>query len=277
MNTGIHNMHLLRTSLAVAVFTALSIFRSEAQTGDLKLGMQTWTLRNLSFEQSLEFCAKHKIKYVQLIPDHLKINGTKEEWQKKKELIEKHGLIAYTFGVVGTSLDHNENKKIFECAKFFGMKLIIVEPGDFKILDDLEQLAKEYEIRVAIHNHGLTSMYGNPLVVRTLLKHRDSRIGVCMDAGWVASGRMDPSKVFKEYNGRVYDIHLKDKHVEGGEKGDVARDTFLGEGDARLTELLSTLREAKWDGVIAIETDNNLKDPTEHTVKAIEFVQKNIK
>jgi sugar phosphate isomerase/epimerase len=230
-------------------------------------------LRNLTFEQSVEFCAKHHIKYLQLIPNHLDVNASKEDWQKKKDLIEKNGLIAYTFGVAGTSLNHEENKKLFECARFFGMKVIVVEPGDFKIFDDLEQLAKEYDIRVAIHNHGITSMYGNPLVVRNVLKHRDPHIGVCMDAGWIASSRLDPSKVFKDYNGRVYDVHLKDKKVECTSRGDASHDTFLGEGDAKLADLLKTLQEAKWDGVMAIETDNDLKDPTEHTEKAIEFVK----
>ncbi|HTG45121.1 MAG TPA: sugar phosphate isomerase/epimerase [Verrucomicrobiae bacterium] len=270
-------MHFQRTSLALAAFLFIAGLNSTAASGELKLGMQTWTLRNLSFEDSVEFCAKHQIKYLQLIPNHLDVNASKEEWQKKKDFIEKKGLVAYTFGVAGTSMKHEENKKLFECAKFMGMKLIVVEPSDFKILDDLEALAKEYDIRVVIHNHGLTSLYGNPAVLRNLIKHRDSRIGVCMDAGWIASGRLDPSKVFKEYDGRVYDIHLKDKHVESTNKGDVARDTFLGEGDANLGKLLQTLQETKWDGVIAIETDNNLKDPREHTVKALEFVKKSSK
>jgi sugar phosphate isomerase/epimerase len=269
-------MHLLRTSLIVGAL-ALSLARLNSLAVDLKLGMQTWTLRNLNFEQSVEFCAKHNIKYLQLIPNHLNVNASREEWQKKKDFIEKHGLVAYTFGVAGTSNNHEENKKLFEFAKFFGMKVIVVEPQDFKILDDLEQLAKEYDIRVAIHNHGLTSMYGNPAVVRNLLKYRDPHIGVCMDAGWIASGRMDPVKVFKEYNGRVYDIHLKDKQVECTDKGDVSHDIFLGEGIANLARLLSTLQQQNWEGVIAIETDNDLKDPTEHTVKAIQFVKSNSK
>lgn len=269
-------MRLLSTSLALAGILGFASLQSTL-ADEVKLGMQTWTLRNLTFEKSLEFCARHNIKYVQLIPNHLNMNGTRDEWQKKKDLIEKHGLAAYTFGVAPTSNKEEENRKLFECAKFFGMKLIVVEPGDFKILDDLEKLAKEYDIRVVIHNHGITSMYGNPAVVRNLLKYRDKRMGVCMDAGWIASARMDPSKVFKDYDGRVYDIHLKDKHVESTDKGDVARDTFLGEGDAKLGKLLETLQEAKWDGVIAIETDNDLKDPTEHTVKAIDFVKKHLK
>src|SRR5438045_649006 len=164
-------MHLLRTAAAALSLAAILVFSSntQAESGELKLGMQTWTLRNLNFEQAMEFCAKHHIKYVELIPNHLNVNATKEEWQKKKDVIEKNGLIAYTLGVAGTSMNHEENKKLFECAKFFGMKLIVVEPTDFTIFDDLEQLAKEYDIRVAIHNHGITSMYGNPLVVRNVL------------------------------------------------------------------------------------------------------------
>lgn len=269
-------MLLLRTYLlAGALFAATLSPLSQAH--DLKLGMQTWTLRNLNFEQSVEFCAKHKIKYLQLIPNHINLEGTKEDWQKKKDYLDKHGVVAYTFGVAPTSLDKEKNRKLFDCAKFFGMKLIVVEPSDFKILDVLEELAIEYDIKVVIHNHDLKSPYGNPAVVRNLIKYRDPRIGVCMDAGWIASGRMDPAKVFKDYNGRVYDIHLKDKDVTSTERGDTWKDTFLGEGDANLADLLSTIQNAHWDGVIAIETDNNLKDPTEHTVKAIEFVKKNTK
>lgn len=270
-------MHFLRTSALLAALFLSAGAQLRTQAHDLKLGMQTWTLRNLSFEQAVEFCAKHGIRYIQLIPDHLNLKGGKEEWQKKKDLLEKNGLVAYTFGVAGTSMNHEENKQLFECAKFMGMKMIVVEPPDFKIFDDLEQLAKEYDIRVLVHNHGITSLYGNPAVLKNIIKHRDKHIGVCMDAGWIASSRMDPSKVFKEYEGRVYDIHLKDKDVQSSDKGDRAQDTFLGEGDANLPKLLQTLDEAKWDGVLAIETDNNLKDPTEHTVKAIEFFKKNTK
>lgn len=269
-------MHLLRTYFAAGALLAAALLPSTF-AHEPKLGMQTWTLRNLSFEQSVEFCAKHGIKYLQLIPDHINLKGGPQDWQKKKDFLEKHGLVAYTFGVAPTSLDKEQNRKLFECAKFFGMKLIVVEPNDFKILDVLEELAKEYDIKVVIHNHAINSLYGNPAVIRNLIKNRDPRIGVCMDAGWIASARLDPAKVFKEYGGRVYDIHLKDKDVTGGEGGDTWKDTFLGKGDANLAALLSTIQAAHWDGVVAIETDNNLKDPTEHTVKAIEFVEKNIK
>lgn len=267
-------MLLLRTSLALAVIAIGLLTQAPARAHDLKVGMQTWTLRNLSFEDAMQFCAKHGIKYVQLTPNHLGLDKGKEEWAKNKAYIDKLGLIPYTFGVAGSSLDKEKNRNLFECAKFFGMKLIVVEPGDYKILDNLEELAKEYDIRVVLHNHDIKSPYGNPLVVRNLIKYRDKRIGVCMDAGWIASTRLDSAKVFAEYEGRVYDIHLKDKDVTSSDTGDKWQDTFLGEGDANLGKLLEVVQKAHYDGVVAIETDNNLKDPTEHTVKALEFIKK---
>jgi sugar phosphate isomerase/epimerase len=270
MNIRRKFLALLAAALALASAATFA-----ADDYDLKLGMQTWTLRNLSFEEAVDFCAKHKIKYMQLIPNHVDPNAPKAELQKKKDLMTSKGLVPYTFGVAGTSMNKEENRKLFEFAKFMGMKMIVVEPGDYKILDNLEELAKEYDIKVCIHNHDIKSPYGNPLVTRNLIKHRDPRIGVCMDAGWVASTRIDVPKTFREYNGRVYDIHLKDKKVTGGANGDTWVDTFLGEGDAKLGELFKALKEAKYDGVVAIETDNNLKDPTEHVTKAIEFVNKN--
>src|SRR5688572_370343 len=86
------NMHLLRTYLATGALMA-ALFSTVPQAHELKLGMQTWTLRNLTFEKSVEFCAKHNIKYLQLIPNHIGLDASKDEWQKKKDLLDKHGVV----------------------------------------------------------------------------------------------------------------------------------------------------------------------------------------
>ncbi len=263
-------------SLIVACgFVLTSPRGAAAEDYNLKIGVQTWTLRNLDFDQVVDFCVKHKIKYLELISKHMDPKGPMEENKRKKEILEKNGLVAYSFGVNGTSLDKEDNRKLFEFAKFMGIKVIIIEPGDFKIFDNIEELVKEYDIKVAIHNHGITSTYGNPGTVKNLIKYRDQRIGVCLDVGWVASARFEPAKVYREYNGRVYDIHLKDKKVTSTPKGDNAKDVFIGEGDANLKEFFKALKQTNYDGVLAVETDNDLKDPTEHMVKALEFVEQN--
>lgn len=246
-----------------------------AADSPLRVGVQTWTLRNLNFEQMVAFAVKHNLKDIQCIAQHIDPNGPMDQIKGKKAVLDKNGLTCYTFGVAGTSLDKEQNRKLFEFARVMGSKLIVVEPNDFKILDNLEELAKEYDIKVAIHNHGIKSLYGNPAVVKALLKHRDPRIGVCLDVGWATSGRFDAAKVYRDYEGRVFDIHLKDKKVTSTPKGDDIVDTFIGEGDTNFAAFFKALKDAKFAGVLAIETDKNLKDPTEHVVKALEFVAKN--
>ena len=241
-----------------------------------QVAIQTWTLRNLNFEQVVDFAQRHGIKDLQLIPNHLDYKKeSKEQLAAKKDRLEAAGLRAYTYGVAGTSLDKEENRKLFEFAKFMGMKLIIVEPGDFRIWDNLEELAKEYDIKVAVHNHGIKSLYGNPAIVRQVVLNRDPRLGVCMDVGWVTSGNFDAAQVYKDYKGRVFDIHLKDKKVQKTAKGDdVANDTHVGEGDANYKGLFKALRESGYTGRLAIETDSQdfARQPDDFVRKAKEFV-----
>jgi sugar phosphate isomerase/epimerase len=249
--------HLFHAFVAAALLLATVALPSRAADYKPTVGIQSWTLRNLSFDQVVAFAKKHGIRQLQLIGNHMDPKAPLEETKRKKAILDEAGLTVYTFGVAGTSMNKEENRKLFEFAKFMGIKVIVVEPGDYKILDNLEELVKEYDIKIAIHNHGITSLYGNPAVVQQLIKHRDPRMGVCMDAGWIASTRMDVAKVFRDYNGRVYDIHLKDKKVTSTPNGDVATDTEVGKGDANYKGLFEELKKAKWSGVMAIETDSN--------------------
>jgi len=265
---------IVHTTVYVIIAMTILMSSGASKAGDFKLGVQSYMLSRLSFDQMVEFASKHEIKYLQLFSRHLGPNSSPEEIAKRKKQLEEAGLVAYTFGVAGTSMNKEENRKLFEFAKTMGMSLIIVEPRDLRILDNLEELVKEYDIRIAIHNHGLKTMYGNPLVVRSLLEGRDERMGVCLDAGWLASGRFNPAHVFQDYNGRVFDIHLKDKKVSSTDNGDVAVDTFVGEGDAKLDQLLKVASEAGYEGVFALESDARYNDPTEHIVNAGQWFAK---
>ena len=269
---------ILKTTLACLLAITVWAPHASAQ-GNIQLGIQTWTLRNLNFDQAVEFAVKHGIKNLQLIGNHLDPYAPAAEIQSKRAILEKNGLTAYTFGVTGTSLDKEKNRKLFEFAKTMGMKLIIVEPPDFKIFDQLEELVKEFDIKIAIHNHGIKSLYGNPTVVRNVIKHRDPRIGVCLDVGWVTAAGFDAAKVFKEYEGRVYDIHLKDKKVEAALGEDVAVDSMIGKGSANYKGLIAELKKADWHGVMAIETDSQqfaLK-PGEFVDGAVQFFSENVR
>ena len=266
---------LLRRGLvAIGIAVALRFSGLTAGLVD-QVAIQTWTLRNLSFEQVVEFAKRHGVTELQMIGNHMNPTAPLEETKRKKAVLDAAGLHVYTFGVAGTSLNKEENRKLFEFAKFMGIQVIVVEPGDFRIWDNLEALAKEYDIKVAVHNHGIKSLYGNPAVVRQIIKDRDPRIGVCMDIGWITSANLDAAQVYKDYNGRVFDLHLKDKVVKKTEKGDdVSMDTHIGEGNANLKGLFKLLKSTGYKGRLAIETDSSVfaMKPDDFVAKAKEFV-----
>ncbi len=289
-------------ALAFAAGALSSAVAAASKPGDMagpKLGLQTWTCRNMEFDQVVEFAVKHGIKQVQFIAKHLDPKGTKEESLRKKAILDAKGLTAYTFGVNGTSMNKEENRKLFEFAKLMGIKVIIVEPKSMDEWDNLEQLVKEYDIKLAIHNHGTGTVYGDPATVKKVLAARDPRIGVCLDIGWVTAAGFNAAEVFRGYGDRVFDMHLKDKRMEaaapapatpaadapGGKKGakkaagPVVLDVEIGTGQAAYKELFAEIKKAKWSGVMAIETDNATfaQDPNKLVAGAVTFFKANVK
>src|ERR1044071_6459794 len=204
---------LFRLALVAIVGSALSLSfaassSSKSKDAGPKLGLQTWTCRNMTFDQVVDFAVKHDIKYLELIKAHMDPTAPKEETLRKKAILDQKGLVAYSFGVNGTSMDKEANRRLFEFAKLMGMKVIIVEPKNMAEWDNLEQLVKEYDIKLAIHNHGKGTAYGDPATVKKVLAERDHRIGVCLDIGWVTAAGFDAAEIFREYGAdRVYDMH----------------------------------------------------------------------
>ena len=281
-------LRLFAVALLAITFALTS---ARAAAAGPQLGIQSWTCRNMSFDEVVEFATKHQIKNLQLISKHIDPKGTKEETLRKKAILDARGLTCYTFGVNGTSLDKEDNRKSFEFAKLMGIKIIIVEPKNMAEWDNLEQLVKEYDIKLAIHNHGTGSVYGDPATVQKILAVRDARIGVCLDVGWVTAAGFDVAKVFREYNGRVFDMHLKDKRLEPaapgamvtdkqGQKkpaGPTILDVEIGTGQANYQGLFAEIKKAKWSGVMAIETDNGefAKDPNKLVAGGVAFFKAN--
>ncbi len=265
-------------NIAFALLAAAFVAASPAFAADRQptVGLQTWTCRNMTFDGVVEFAKKHGIKQLQMIGNHIDPKGPVEEARRKKAILDANGLTCYTFGVAGTSADKEDNRKLFEFAKLMGIKLIIVEPKNDKALwDGLEELVKEYDVKLAIHNHGKESVYGTPEKVWSVLKDRDQRIGVCMDIGHITGAGFDAAKAFVDYKGRVYDIHLKDKKVDMIDGKSVITDVEIGTGQSNYKGLFAELKKARWNGVLAIETDNAgfAKEPTQFVQAALKFVK----
>ncbi len=263
---------------ALAAIVLASPFAYAAKPAAAKagpqLGLQTWTCRNMDFDQVVAFALKHGITQLQFISKHMDPKAAPEETLRKKAILDAKGLAVYTFGVNGTAMNKEENRKLFEFAKLVGVKVIIVEPKNLAEWDNLEELVKEYDLKLAIHNHGTGSVYGDPATVKKVLAARDRRIGVCLDVGWVTAAGFDAAAVFRDYGDRVYDLHFKDKVVETAADGKkVATDTEIGKGQSNYAGLFAEIKKSKWSGVLAIETDSKgfAEDPNRLVAEAKMF------
>ena len=262
-----------RHLLLLVSLLLLNTARAAGPESGPQLGLQSWTCRNMTFDQVVDFAVKHHLKYLELIGAHLDPNGTKEETLRKKKVLDEHGLTAYSFGVNRPGLDVAANRGMFEFAKLMGMKVIAVEPQEMAAWDNLDALVKEYDIKLAIHNHGTGSVYGDPATVKKVLAAHDRRIGVCLDVGWVTAAGFDAAAIFRDYGDRVYDMHFKDKTFETVDGKTVPVDTEIGRGKANYEGLFAEIKKSGWSGVMAIETDSKAfaEDPNRLVAEAAKF------
>ena len=102
-------------------------------------------------------------------------------------------------GVVKPVADEAESRKLFAAAKKLGIDVLVAEPethGKMEelpaVMDVVEKLAKEYNIKVAIHNHpGPASFYWKPDTVLAAVKGRSPvvrRVRRCRPLGALRVG-----------------------------------------------------------------------------------------
>ena len=86
-----------------------------------------------------------------------------------------------------------EVDRAFVYAKSAGFKMIIGVPT-YELLPYTSKKAQEYDIPVAIHNHGPDNpLFPTPQSAYERIASLDRRLGLCMDVGHTQRSGVDPS------------------------------------------------------------------------------------
>lgn len=123
----------------------------------------------------------------------------------------------------------------------------------------VERMVKEYDIKVAIHNHGPEDKhFPAPSDALKLVRNMDPRMGVCMDAGHTSRTGVDIVKATRECGARLYDVDVKDLA-----DAMVSRSQCdVGDGVLPIAGLLKLLRnEMKYQHVVMLEYEINANNP----------------
>jgi sugar phosphate isomerase/epimerase len=224
---------------------------------DLKVGLTTYTLRKFSLDEAIAMTKQAGVKYISLKEVHLPLKSTATERQAARKKVEDAGLILMGGGVIYLKNNDDEIRNAFEYAKDSGMATIVCSP-DPEALDKVEKLVKQYNIRIAIHNHGPgDTKYPSALDVMRLVKGRDARMGVCMDVGHTVRIGEDPVVVISKCASRLYEFHMKDVTQADAKGGSIE----VGKGVIDIVAVFKALLKVKFTGHVALEYEAHGEAP----------------
>jgi sugar phosphate isomerase/epimerase len=212
------------------------------------------------------------LKYINLKDMHLSLKSTKEERQAALKKVTDAGLVMAGGGVIGIKNDAAQVRNVFEYSRDAGMPVIVCSPEP-EALDLVEQHVKEFNLKIAIHNHGPTDKkYPAPQDALKLIKNRDERMGLCIDVGHTFRIKVDPAAAIRECAARVYDIHLKDV-TEDNAKG---KATIIGDGVLPIPAVLKALLDIKFTGHVGLEYEvaGDDKAPMEGMKRSLAHIRK---
>ena len=259
----------LKTSPAGAAAAA-------ASAGDpfkgLKVGIASYSLRKFNLDQAIAMTQEAGVKYITLKDMHLPFKTTTVERKAARKKIDDAGLILMGCGVVTMANKEDAVKEVFEYAKDAGMPTIVCSP-DPAALDTIEKMVKQYDIRMAIHNHGPgDKKYPLPGDVLKMVKDRDPRMGVCMDVGHTARMGQDPVAALKECAPRLLEFHMKDV-TEAAAKGGAVE---VGKGVIDITGVLKVLLDVKFPYHVALEYEAKADAPMPGIIESFGFIRKTL-
>lgn len=259
-----------RTFLATAL--AAPVFAAEFKKDPLKLGVATYSLRNLSRAEAIAATLKLQTRYVSIKEFHLRYKSTPEEIDAGVKEFKDAGLQILSGGNIDLKGDDAALKAMFEYAKRATMPMMVCAPAH-ETLPKVEALAKQYNIKLAIHNHGPEDKhFPSPQSVLDAIKGMDKRVGLCIDVGHTVRTGADVVESIDTAirAGRLFDLHLKDLADMKDSRSQVA----VGEGKMPIKEIFQTLKKHKYQGGAMLEYEINPKDPIPGMLKSFDYMRK---
>jgi len=257
-----------------------------------QMAIHAYTFRKFSIFDCIDKTAALGLKYMSL-SGSVNLDGTRtattvqlsdEQAAAIQKAVAAKGIKLVNIGVVKLPPEEAESRKVFEFAKKMGIDTLVAEPEP-AALDTVEKLCKEYNIKVAIHNHPKPSPYWNPDTVLEAVKGRTPLMGSCADTGhWLRSG-LDPSECLKKLEGRVICLHFKDLVLEeskaltaaaGSDKKKKAEskamhDVPWGAGVGNVKAQMAELKRQHFHGAFCVEYEYHWDNSVPEIAECVKF------
>jgi sugar phosphate isomerase/epimerase len=237
---------------------AASLRPAVAAADDLRLGIQMYSLRGYKVDEALQHARDLGFRFIEFYSGMFPLDSTPEQIAALKKKVADLGLTISAHGVNGFGGDAAANRRVFEFARAAGVPIITADPSP-ESFASLDELVKEFNIRIAIHNHGPKHRYNKVVDVLRAIEKHDERIGACADLGHFIRSGEKPVEVIRLLKGRLYGIHLKDFK----EMQDKTTGVILGKGHLDVPGVFAALEQVGFpaDGALSLEYEEHPENP----------------
>ena len=229
-----------------------------SSTTGVKLGVASYSLRELNRTDTVSAINALRTQYVSVKSFHLPYESTAEELAAGLGEFEDAGLEIVGGGVITLQEDDDDDmRKYFDYARACGMPLMVIAPS-VATMPRIERFVREYDIEVAIHNHGPEDQYfPGPREALPVIQDMDPRVGLCVDLGHTTRTGVDIVEAIAEAGDRVLDVHVKDLR----DLMDKDSQCVVGEGAMPMQSIFRQLVDMGYEGYVNLEYEIDAADP----------------
>jgi inosose dehydratase len=230
------------------------------------IGIAGFTFLQIPVDKAIGIMKRVGVTNLSLKDVHMPLNSTQEVITFVIDKFKAAGINVYTVGVIYMKTQESVDQA-FAYAKMAGVKMIVGAPN-YELLGYTEKKVKEYDIKLAIHNHGPDNpLYPNATDIWNHIKDMDPRMGICIDIGHTTRDGQDPSADIVRYKQRIFDIHIKDEDKAAKE----GKTVEMGRGIIDIPKFVKTIRKIKYNGKCSLEFEKDMNDPLAGIAESIGY------
>jgi sugar phosphate isomerase/epimerase len=237
----------------------------------IRLSLASYTFRNFSRAQMIGFMKQLNVFALNAkdVKDHLPT-----DMQEEAAALADYAAAGIKLHAAGTIyFEKDEDADIrskFEYCKRAGIAVIVAGDPAPDTLPRMEKFVKEYDIRIAIHNHGPEDkLWHSPLDVLKAVKGMDPRIGCCIDVGHTARAGSDVVQAIHEAGARLFNVHMKDLTNFQSKESQVA----VGDGIMPVRRVFEALVAMRYKGFIDLEYEIHPEDPMPGVISSFAYMR----
>ncbi|MGB9610084.1 MAG: sugar phosphate isomerase/epimerase family protein [Bryobacteraceae bacterium] len=250
----------LQSIPAAAAVAASGTASSGAAAPDapVRLGIASYSFREFSRRLCIKYTKELGVSLLTVKEFHALYRSTPEELDRARREFQAAGITLTAGGTVYMQKEDPDDVKFyFEYAKRLGLPMMNIGPTA-KTLPIIERFVREYDIKVAVHNHGPEDKhFPAPSDALKVIRDMDPRVGVCVDVGHTTRTGRDVLEEIEKSGPRLLDMHIKDLR----DLKDARSQCDVGDGQMPIPQIFRLLMKMNYAGVVHLEYEINADNP----------------